>query len=262
MASDIQLIPVIDLLRGQVVRAVRGDRQSYRPVVSGLCASSDPVAVARMLCEHCASDRLYVADLDALMGGAVQTAVLRTLLDALPGIELWLDGGFADAGQGEAVLAELAPQAARIVLVFGSESLRSRAALEACFAGDAARRGALATAALSLDRRDGQKLDPAGCWSASALWPERVIVMTLERVGSGAGPDLDTLAEVRRRAPTTTLIGAGGIRSEDDLARAAAAGADAWLVASALHDLQLPRRHASRGHGLRHDSGDNSSHRG
>jgi uncharacterized protein related to proFAR isomerase len=37
------------------------------------------------------------------------------------------------------------------------------------------------------------------------------------------------------------LIGAGGIRSEDDLARAGAAGADAWLVASALHDLQLPR---------------------
>jgi uncharacterized protein related to proFAR isomerase len=74
-----------------------------------------------------------------------------------------------------------------------------------------------------------------------ALWPKRLIVMTLERVGSGAGPDLDTLQAVRRLAPEAMLIGAGGIRSEDDLARAAAAGADAWLVASALHDLQLPR---------------------
>ena len=38
------------------------------------------------------------------------------------------------------------------------------------------------------------------------------------------------------------VIGAGGIRSEDDLARASAAGADAWLVASALHDGQLDPR--------------------
>jgi phosphoribosylformimino-5-aminoimidazole carboxamide ribotide isomerase len=36
------------------------------------------------------------------------------------------------------------------------------------------------------------------------------------------------------------LIGAGGLRSAADLALAQAAGAAAWLVASALHDLQIP----------------------
>jgi phosphoribosylformimino-5-aminoimidazole carboxamide ribotide isomerase len=66
--------------------------------------------------------------------------------------------------------------------------------------------------------------------------------MTLERVGSGAGPDLETLAQVHRQAPGTTLIGAGGVRSVADLERTQAVGAGAWLVASALHDLQLPRR--------------------
>ena len=66
--------------------------------------------------------------------------------------------------------------------------------------------------------------------------------MTLERVGSGAGPDLETMAQFHRSAPATTLVGAGGVRSDDDLARGRAAGASAWLVASALHDLQLPRR--------------------
>ncbi len=63
------LIPVIDLMHGQVVRAVRGDRQSYRPIVSTLCEGSDPVVVARALCAHCDSNRLYAADLDALTGG-------------------------------------------------------------------------------------------------------------------------------------------------------------------------------------------------
>lgn len=238
MTTELNLIPVVDLLQGQVVRAVRGDRKAYRPIVSALCASSDPVTVARILCEHCAARQLYVADLDALQGGAVQIAVLADLLQALPDIELWLDAGLADAAGGQALREQLAPYAARIVLVFGSESLRSRAALERCFDTERATR---LGAALSLDRRDGQRLDVAGCWDAVDLWPQRLIVMTLERVGSGAGPDLDTLQEVRRLAPGATVIGAGGIRHAQDLASASAAGADAWLVASALHDLQLPR---------------------
>lgn len=241
MTSELNLIPVVDLLNSQVVRAVRGDRKAYRPIVSALCASSDPVTVARILCEHCAARQLYVADLDALQGGAVQAGVLADLLQALPGIELWLDAGLADASAGQALREQLAPYAPRIVLVFGSESLRSREALERCFEATAGDGAGDPGAALSLDRRDGQRLDAAGCWDAVDLWPKRLIVMTLERVGSGAGPDLETLQEVRRLAPGAMVIGAGGIRSEDDLARASAAGADAWLVASALHDLQLPR---------------------
>jgi len=231
------LIPVIDLLNGQVVRGVRGDRKAYRPIESALCASSDPVTVARILVDHCAARQLYVADLDALMGGQAQCDVLRELLVALDGIELWVDAGFVDADAASALRAQLAPLSQRIVPVFASESLRSRAALVEC-----RDRFGAAGAVLSLDRRDGQRLDPAGCWDAMALWPQRVIVMTLERVGSGAGPDLETMAQLHREAPATTLVGAGGVRSADDLARGREAGAGAWLVASALHDLQLPRR--------------------
>jgi len=231
------LIPVIDLLNGQVVRGVRGDRKAYRPIESALCASSDPVTVARILVDHCAARQLYVADLDALMGGQAQCDVLRELLVALDGIELWVDAGFVDADAASALRAQLAPLSQRIVPVFASESLRSRAALVEC-----RDRFGAAGAVLSLDRRDGQRLDPAGCWDATALWPQRVIVMTLERVGSGAGPDLHTMTELHRKAPMTTLVGAGGVRSTDDLVRAHEAGAGAWLVASALHDLQLPRQ--------------------
>jgi len=237
MNGSMTLIPVIDLLKGRVVRAVRGDRQAYRPIESALCASSDPLTVARILVDHCAARQLYVADLDALTGGSAQHGLLRELLGALAGIELWVDAGFADADAASALGAQLAPHSERIVPVFASESLRSRAALEDC----CARFGA-AGAVLSLDRRDGKRLDPAGCWDAVSLWPQRVIVMTLERVGSGAGPDLETMAALHRAAPGTTFVGAGGVRSSDDLARAHAAGAGAWLVASALHDLQLPRQ--------------------
>jgi len=229
-----KLIPVIDLMQGQVVRAVRGDRQSYRPIVSPLCASSDPTAVARILCEHCATQQLYVADLDALLGRPTQVAVLRTLLQAIPGLELWLDAGFANRRAADALCLELGADSRQLVPVFGSESLASREELEQCFGG------ADDAGVLSLDRRDGRRLDVAGCWDAPGLWPARVIVMTLERVGAGAGPDLQTLAEVRRKSPSTFMVGAGGIRNAADLEAARAAGAGAWLVASALHDGGLP----------------------
>ena len=228
-----QLIPVIDLMHGQAVRAVRGNRASYRPVQSRLCEGSDPVTVARALCAHCDSQRLYVADLDALTGGPAQLTVLQRLLHALPKGELWIDAGFADADAAKRLREPLGADAARVVTVFASESLRSREALARSCADRQA-------SVLSLDRRDGRRLDEAGCWEAPTHGPERVIVMTLERVGADAGPDLDTLREVQARSPATRLVGAGGIRHEADLAAAAAAGAHAWLVASALHDGRLP----------------------
>lgn len=235
------LVPVVDLLKGQVVRAQRGDRANYRPIVSTLCGSSDPLAVARILCAHCASSRLYVADLDALQGGLAQAELLRAMLQAQPGLELWLDAGFADVDAFDALRARLGAEAQRVRAVIASESLRSRDAFAQAF-GPHGRAGA--DALLSLDRRDGHRLDAAGCWDTPAWWPAQVIVMTLERVGADAGPDLDTLRDVQARSPQTRLIGAGGIRDAADLERAAAAGAWAWLVASALHDGRLPARAA------------------
>lgn len=227
------LIPVIDLMRGQVVRAVRGDRASYRPIVSSLCEGSDPVTVARALCAHCDSTRLYAADLDALTGGLPQAAVIGRILQAMPELEFWVDAGFADATAARHLREQLGDDARRVVPIFASESLRTRDDLAQCFPDRDA-------GVLSLDRRDGRRLDPAGCWDAPQDWPGRVIVMTLERVGADAGPDLATLREVQARSPATKLIGAGGIRHAADLEAASAAGAWAWLVASALHDGRLP----------------------
>jgi uncharacterized protein related to proFAR isomerase len=221
------VVPVIDLMQGQVVRARRGDRAAYRPVSSTLCAGSDPVVVARALCGACAATCLYGADLDALEGGAVQWPTWRAVLQALPALALWLDAGFADADAATQLQAHLPIAAARrVVPVFGSESLRSTQPLAPPHI-------------LSLDRRDGRRLDAAGWWDAPQRWPQRVIAMTLERVGADTGPDLATLRALRQRAPQAQLIGSGGIRDGADLRRAAAAGAHAWLVASALHDGRL-----------------------
>ncbi len=268
-----RIVPVIDLLGGQAVHARRGDRANYRPVQSALVAGSDPVDVARALLaaaqtaqqglgagtasdlhthtqypahradQDAEGERLYVADLDALQGRGVQQAAMATLLAGLPGVQLWLDAGFGDPDAADALVASLGDAGQRLRPVYASEALGSREALARCTrqAGDTnqPRPGAI----LSLDRRGEEQLDPAGCWHAPELWPDDLIVMTLERVGAGSGPALDTLAKVaaqaRSRGHTPRLWGAGGVRDLADLRQARQAGASGWLIATALHDGRL-----------------------
>ena len=60
--------------------------------------------------------------------------------------------------------------------------------------------------------------------------------MTLARVGSGAGPDFDRYATIKKRAGGRAVYLAGGLRDSGDLAAVKASGAAGILVASALHD--------------------------
>lgn len=229
-----QLIPVIDLLAGQVVRGIGGQRSQYRPIESALCKSSLPAIVAPRLLDYTGSDILYVADLDALGGGGIQLDLLVGLLQQEARLRLWLDAGFADAAAFAWLQDRLGALAARVVPVFASEALASREAAHEALSS-------FNNCILSLDRHGGEKLDPSGCLDAPQLWPSRLIVMNLLRVGSRQGPDVAAVAQVRGLAPQAQVIGAGGIDSDADLAQAAASGAAAWLVASAVHDLRIGR---------------------
>ena len=72
---------------------------------------------------------------------------------------------------------------------------------------------------LSLDFRGAQLLGPPALLEKPTAWPDRIICMTLERVGSGSGVDFGRLADLKRRAPQRSVYAAGGVKGEDDLAR-------------------------------------------
>lgn len=227
------MIPVLDLLAGQVVRAVRGERSAYRPIVSGLAAGSDPLVITQALLARCArpgvAPKLYIADLDAIQGRSGHAATVAQLLEAIPDLTVWLDGGFADRAGAHATLRAIgAAHAGRVRAVFGSESLRDLAALRDLRDEPGA--------VLSLDSRLARAMDPSGSWDHPELWPDTVIVMTLDRVGAASGPDLAMFEALRAKAPGRRWVGAGGVRSAGDLQLAKRAGASAWLIATALHD--------------------------
>lgn len=211
---------------GQVVHAYAGRRDEYRPLKSVLCDSSRPEAVVEGLLTLYPFRRIYIADLDAILGRGNHRAVLEALYRAHPDLEFWVDGGFVD------VVAAKAWQDMGLGRpVLGSESL---AALP--------ERGALrADSVLSLDFRGEDFLGPAALMREAERWPAEVIVMTLARVGVGAGPDLARLAQLRSLNPTCRLYAAGGVRHAADLAALAKAGAAGVLLASALHADILSR---------------------
>lgn len=227
------VIPVMDVKEGRVVHARRGARDQYRSVRSDLCAGDDPISVAQALLAYTGSSQLYLADLDALQGKGLQTAVLARLRSSLPEVRFWVDAGIRNTDDLDAVLTCFAPSPQRLVAVLGSESVSSLDALRGCLARHPA-------CALSLDHRHGQAIDPAACWSSPQDWPERVIAMNLDQVGAEAGPDLGLIQQIRSQAPHAHVLGAGGIRDVADLNAAAEAGAHGWLVASALHQRRLP----------------------
>lgn len=220
------IIPVIDIRKGVAVRAIAGRRDDYLPLVSPLARTSAPIDVAEGLMSLHAFKALYIADLDAIEGRGDHRGEVRAIAGRFPGLSLWVDAGFRRAGDARDWLA-----IESVMAVYGSETLVSIAALES-LAGDA-------RAILSLDFRGGLLLGPSALLSSSAHWPPRVIVMSLDRVGAGAGPDLDRLAEIRAAASGRAVIAAGGVRGPDDLLALEDAGADGALVASALHDRKL-----------------------
>lgn len=222
----LDLIPVLDLMGGQAVRARAGRRDEYRALGSVLCRSSRPEAVLDGLLGRYPFQRLYVADLDAILRRGDHRATLERLRRRHPELELWVDAGFTD------IAAARAWQSGGLGRpVLGSESLTAAPEFDA-WRGDGI---------LSLDFRGEDFLGPAGVLQAADAWPAQVIAMTLARVGVGAGPDLARLVQLRARRPDCSLYAAGGVRHAADLDSLAAAGAAGVLLASALHDGSLSR---------------------
>jgi phosphoribosylformimino-5-aminoimidazole carboxamide ribotide isomerase len=230
--SSFTVVPVIDLMGGLVVHARAGERDRYRPLSgSRLVASAEPLSVVEALLALHSFPALYLADLDAIRGRGDHLALLRGLGERHPELSLWVDAGI---GTERRLHELLAIPGVRPVL--GTESQSDVRLLEQ------GRSLAPDRILLSLDWRGEEALDPAGLGEHPDLWPEDVIVMTLGRVGTGSGPDLARLEEVRDVAGSTRRVwAAGGVRGLEDLLLLRERGIAGALVATALHDGRLDR---------------------
>ena len=178
-----QIIPVIDIRNGVVMRARAGDRDSYRPIASPLAATSAPVdVVAGFLTLH-PFEKIYIADLDAIEGSGDNRREIGALTERFPSLRFMVDAGAASCDWRGA---------ARVDCVIGSESLRDSESLHAAKHDP--------NVVLSLDFRDEVFLGPDALDECPKLWPRQIIVMTLTRVGVSAGPDFARVSQIIERA--------------------------------------------------------------
>jgi phosphoribosylformimino-5-aminoimidazole carboxamide ribotide isomerase len=220
------IIPVLDLRSGVVVRARMGERHRYEPIVSPLSPTSDAADVIRGLLSVHPFTTFYLADLDAIEGTGDNNYVLHRMRGEFPALTLWVDNGVADVALAARWLDACAGH-----LVVGSESQTDMALVRHLAGHD--------RVVLSLDFRGDAFQGPPGLLDDVGAWPQRLIVMTLARVGSGAGPDLDRLRAILDRARNREIYAAGGVRDGADLAALRRAGIAGALVATSLHDGRL-----------------------
>ncbi len=227
LMDEFSVIPVMDLKGGAVVHARGGKRSEYRPFARPLGAADDPLAIARSLMAATLSPILYIADIDAIEGTGNNFDICRDLAEVLPNAELWIDAGFTDVTD----CAFWLPLGA--TLVVGTEKLPTtenwRELKEAFGAG----------LVLSLDFGGEGALGPRDLHEAASLWPNRVIVIDMPRVGSGEGPDLERLRSIRDRSNACSIFAGGGVRHVADMEALAEIGAAGALVATALHNQAI-----------------------
>ena len=235
-----QLIPVLDVARGVAVQARAGDRARYGPVQSVLTPgiTGAPLALMQAYREVLGAGEGYVADLDAIQGGAVQAEALRDLASVAAPCGLSVDAGVRDA---HGALALLALGVARVVV--GLETLRSFEHLADVVVAARPER-----VVFSLDLRLGRPmLHPAnsggGAVPTALTLAERAVragvrtlmVLDVGRVGTGLGVDLGMLEGLRRRFPSERLLAGGGVGARRDLDRIRDTGCDGALVGTVLH---------------------------
>jgi phosphoribosylformimino-5-aminoimidazole carboxamide ribotide isomerase len=240
-----RVIPVIDLMGGQVVRGVAGRRESYRPIVSQIAADAWPATVAHALVERFGFDTVYVADLDAIVHGQPDVNPWTQIAGA--GLELWLDAGVGNSNAAWHFVNHIAQADIDFRLVVGLETLESEEELFAI--GEMFN---YTPPIFSLDMKEGRLLTRNPAWSgfspleivllAESAGVRDVIVLDLADVGTSGGTrTLELCRQIISATQTQRLIAGGGVRGPADLRAIAAAGCDGALVASALHDGKLTR---------------------
>lgn len=220
----------MDLLGGRCVRLVKGNYE--HPTVY----SENPLELVVEF-EQAGAERLHVVDLDAARGTANNSSVIESIVRRHH-LKVQVAGGIRSS---EAVDAWL--DAGAHAVVMGTAAVREPRLLERCT------RQHPGQVLAALDVRDDRpavtgwtETEPVMIGALLARWDRLplggVILTCIDRDGTLAGPDLETLARVRGMTGLPIQY-SGGISSVDDIQRVAAAGAHAVILGKALYEGRI-----------------------
>lgn len=215
-------------MHGQVVQAIQGQRQSYRPIQSQLTESHALLDVVAAILQVYPFDCVYIADLNAITGNTTypnHSAQIAEAIQAFPQIEWWVDAGLSC----ETALEPWLNSAIRPIIA--SESLPDLKTYQRM-------RQMAENSVLSLDYFKDGFHGPEGLEIDHYHWSQPTIVMSLPNVGANQGPDVEKLNEMKQKSKVS-LYAAGGVRNIEDIHALSHVAADGVLIASALHQKKI-----------------------
>jgi phosphoribosylformimino-5-aminoimidazole carboxamide ribotide isomerase len=224
----VRCIFVLDLFNGNVVHAVRGERSRYRPIEesSRVVSTSDPLRVL----EGIRPKEVYLADLNRISGQGDNLEIVGEISRRA--------STMADIGVSRREDLECLPE--RALPVLGTETATLALMQEA-----ALKRKIV----LSLDMKSGAVFasdpemagaEPEGVLRRLNSVPaEAVILLVLDRVGTSSGLESEFLERAASISDHDLILG-GGVRGMEDLDALGEMGFAGALVATAVHNGQIP----------------------
>lgn len=232
MVTSLKIIPVIDILNGIAVNALRGKRSDYHPLKSKICDSTNPITVALSFRNY-GFHEIYLADLDAIMNKGSNSSIFEKII-TIPQLELLIDAGISDLKNARNLLKTKNQK-----IIIGTESL-----VELGFIKDAIELFGTNRVIVSIDLKNGKILSKSNDISSMDINQlicklqetglNQIIILDLSRVGSNEGVDIALLKRVLRCFKGKVFVG-GGIRSLNELLEIEKLGIEGVLIASALH---------------------------
>jgi phosphoribosylformimino-5-aminoimidazole carboxamide ribotide isomerase len=228
-----RLIPVIDVLGGVVVHAVRGERSNYKPLKSCLCLTSNPLDVA-LVFKNLGFKSLYIADLDAIEKRVLNVSLLKNLKEKVRFEEVMVDAGVYSYTEPEKILENGASK-----IVVGTETLQKLEDLTSLL-----ERVTPEKVIVSLDYKNKKILTKAeelvdlpldeAAVKLQTVGVKSLMFIDLSRVGSEEGVDVTLVKKILDVVNVPLIVG-GGIRNIEDVLSLKKLGVSGVLVATAFH---------------------------
>lgn len=230
-----RIIPVMDLLDGKTVHAQSGEREKYEPIQSSIAESTDPSSVASAF-QDLGFKELYIADLNAIASNGDNLRIVDDLTSEFP-MEVMIDGGFRTAEETKPYLKRGASK-----IVTATETLKNLEEIKKACKYD---RPVVA----SIDLRGRRIIAnhpqmhfrfPKAVQEFSDIGVSEILILSLDRVGTGEGPALKIISEALECTDLPLLVG-GGVRNVRDIQSLKEVGASGVLIATALHDGSIKK---------------------
>lgn len=224
-----RIIFVLDILDGQVVHAVRGERKKYRPIhnFSKVCSSSNPMDIVHEL----APVEVYIADLNRLEGRGNNDEIIRQVG--------WETSSMLDLGAATMEDVHHGRELADSVVLCTEKANESLISSATGFYPRSIN--------MSIDIKNERVLtgEPAFDIPPIKLIQrlnsydiKDLIILELDRVGTSSGFNTDFLEQVMEISDHDILLG-GGIRGMEDIDLLKDIGLSGVLVATSVHNRAI-----------------------